>query len=176
MRKSLFVGLLGLVLAVGSMFPFLKSDAAPNSSDFARGANRGSSPALPNFDIRLGERGEFTDYDLNAAEVSSAAQEAGSGTRSAFAELRSGLGSEKAGNLRGVMNEAGAMKNLFIDGAPLSDPQADAADNIARNFLKGHSALFALSASDVANLKLTNEDNDGPITFWSTSTSVGSTV
>ena len=28
MRKSLFVSLLGLVLAVGSMFPFLKSDAA----------------------------------------------------------------------------------------------------------------------------------------------------
>lgn len=58
MRKSLFVSLLGLVLAVGSMFPFLKSDAATKNNNLAR-AGRSSSPALPNFDIRLGEGGEF---------------------------------------------------------------------------------------------------------------------
>jgi hypothetical protein len=53
MRKSLFVSLLGLVLAVGSMFPFLKSDAAIKRKDLARGGR--SSPAPPNFDIRLAD-------------------------------------------------------------------------------------------------------------------------
>ena len=75
MRKSLFVGLLGLVLAVGSMFPFLKSDAAIKNNNLA-GAGRSSSPALPNFDIRLGEGGEFVDFDLNANAALSAAQTA----------------------------------------------------------------------------------------------------
>lgn len=166
MRKSLFIGLLGLLLAMGSMFPFLKSDAAPNRSDLAR-AGRLPSPALPNFDIRLAETGEFTDYDLNSVEGSlGAARNAASGARaSAFAEFRASLSPEKAANLRGIVNEAGAMKNFFIDGAALSEPQSDTPDNIARNFLRRHSSLFALSAADVTNLKLTNEDTDGPVKF-----------
>ena len=162
MRKSLFVSLLGLVLAVGSMFPFLKSDAAIKNKDLGLGG-RPSSPALPNFDIRLGESGEFVDYDLNASD---AAQNPGVAARAAaFERFRDGFSPEKAANLRGAANHAGAIKNLFIDGAPLSAPQADTADNIARNFLRRHSDLFALSAADVTNLKLTNEDNDGPVNF-----------
>ncbi|HEU4479735.1 MAG TPA: M36 family metallopeptidase [Pyrinomonadaceae bacterium] len=165
MRKSLFVGLLGLVLAVGSMFPFLKSDAAANRN--LAGGGKGPTSVLPNFDIRLGETGEFVDYDLNAANgASKAAQNATTSARaSAFADFRANLGPELADNLRGSLNQAGAVKNLFIDGAPLSAPQSDSADNIARNFLKGNPELFALSAAGVANLKLTNEDSDGPVNF-----------
>ena len=165
MRKSLFVSLLGLVLAVGSMFPFLKSDAAVKNNHLAR-AGRSSSPALPNFDIRLGEAGEFVDYDLNANAALSASQNPGAEARAAaFDKFRAGLSPEKAANLRGSVNHTGAVKNLFIDGAPLSAPQSDSADNIARGFLRRHSDLFALSAADVSNLTLTNEDNDGPVNF-----------
>ena len=166
MRKSLFIGLLGLILAVGSMFPFLKSDAAANR-DLARGAGRPPSAALPNFDIRLAESGEFKDLDLTSADTSQSIADnpAGGARAAAIADFRAALGQEKAGNLRGTVNEAGAIKNIFIDGAPLSGPQSDTADNIARNFLKQHSSLFALSSSAVTNLKLTNEDNDGPVTF-----------
>src|SRR5688572_204207 len=165
MRKSLFVSLLGLVLAVGSMFPFLKSDAANKNNNLA-GAGRSSSRALPNFDIRLGEGGEFVDLDLNANAALSAAQNPGAAARAtAFEHFRAGLGPEKAANLRGSVNHTGAIKNLFVDGAPLSAPQSDSADNIARGFLRRHSDLFALSAADVTNLVLTNEDNDGPVNF-----------
>ena len=80
MRKSLFVGLLGLVLAVGSMFPFLKSDAAANRN--LAGGGKGPTSVLRNFDIRLGETGEFVDYDLNAANgASKAAQNATTSAR-----------------------------------------------------------------------------------------------
>ena len=37
------------------------------------------------------------------------------------------------------------MKNFFIDGATLSFPQSDTADNVARGFLRQHASLFALS-------------------------------
>ncbi|MDQ3474360.1 MAG: M36 family metallopeptidase, partial [Acidobacteriota bacterium] len=165
MRKSLFVSLLGLVLAVGSMFPFLKSDAANKNNNLAR-TDRSSSPALPNFDIRLGEGGEFVDFDLNANAALNASQNPGAAPRAAaFDRFRFGLSPEKAANLRASVNHTGAIKNLFIDGAPLSAPQSDNADNIARGFLRRHSDLFALSAADVANLILTNDDNDGPVNF-----------
>jgi Zn-dependent metalloprotease len=165
MRKSLFISLLGLVLAVGSMFPFLKSDAAIKNNNLAR-ADRSSSPALPNFDIRLGEGGEFVDHDLNANAALNAAQNPGAAARAAaFERFRGGLSPDKAANLRGSVNHAGALKNLFIDGAPLSAPQSESADNIARGFLRRHPDLFALSAADVTNLILTNEDNDGPVNF-----------
>src|SRR6185369_11016132 len=70
-----------------------------------------------------------------------------------------------AANLRAVVNEAGAIKNIFIDGGTLSDPQSDTADNIARGFLARHGSLFALSGPGVAELKLDNEDNDQGTTF-----------
>src|SRR6185369_1501785 len=68
-------------------------------------------------------------------------------------------------DLSAVVNEAGAMKNFFIDGAPLSEPQSDTADNIARRFLARHNTLFALSAANSEELKLENEDNDQGTTF-----------
>jgi len=61
-----------------------------------------------------------------------------------------------------VVNEAGALKNFFIDGAALSEPQSDAPDNIARGFLKQYASMFSLAG---ANLQLTHEDNDGGTSF-----------
>lgn len=166
MRKILFVGLLGTILTVVSMFPFLKSDAAraPRQDNL----NRRSAPLLPkklpDYDIRLVDKGEFNEFDLNApAAAPAAAKNAVEQARvSAIDEFRSSLNSQDSRNLRAVVNEAGAMKNFFIDGAALSQPRSDTADNIARDFLNQHAPMFSLTG---AKLQLNHEDNDGPITF-----------
>lgn len=169
MRKSLFIGLLLAILAVVSMFPFLKSDAAntPRRNNVSAAGSRLPSSTLPDYDIRLVGKGEFSDYDLNSAQGGlSAAQGAVTKARAmALEDFRATLNGEGAGNLRAVVNEAGAIKNLFVDGAPLSEPQSDTADRIARSFLKRHTSLFALSEADVASLALTREDNDAGTTF-----------
>jgi Zn-dependent metalloprotease len=168
MRKSLFVGVLGTLLVMVSMFPFMKSDAAyaPDQNRFKVLPVRPSLP-LPNYDIRLVGRGEFTDNDLSsAAGVQSAKQNVATQARvSAVDQFRSSLNPDDAGRLRATINETGAMKNFFVDGASLSAPQSDTADNIARGFLKQHASVFALSGADVASLKVVGEDNDRGTTF-----------
>ncbi|MGH9873661.1 MAG: M36 family metallopeptidase [Pyrinomonadaceae bacterium] len=169
MRKSVFVGVLGTLLVAVSLFPFLKSDAAyaPDKTNYLRLGPRVSPGSLPNYDIRLEGKGEFTDYDLTAADgAQGAAKNVATQSRvSAVEEFRSNLKSEEGGNIRATVNETGAMKNFFIEGATLSAPQSDTADNIARGFLKQHASLFALSGADVANLAMIGEDNDRGTTF-----------
>jgi hypothetical protein len=65
------------------------------------------------------------------------------------------------------------MKNLFIDGGTLSEPRSDTADNVARNFLGRHGALFALSGASSEELILENEDNDRGTTFLNYTQTVG---
>ena len=169
MRKSLFVGVLGILLAAVSMFPFFKSGAAPASDqkNLYRVRPLPQPVTLPNYDIRLVDKSEFTDYDLNSSEgTKSAAKGLTTQARaSAFDNFRSRLQPQNAGRLRAVMNETGAMKNLFVDGGTLSESQSDTADNIARGFLKGNGPVFSLSDADVSNLTLTNEDVDTGTTF-----------
>ncbi|MCA1565333.1 MAG: M36 family metallopeptidase [Acidobacteria bacterium] len=168
MRKSLLLGLLGLVLAVASMIPLTKSGAAHASQQKGSGAGKSRPKTLPDFDIRLAGKSEFTDYDLNtpAAAAKSAAQNSALRARvTAVDEFRAGLASEHADNLRVVANETGAIKNIFVDGAPLAAPQSGAPDTVARGFLKRHGALFSLADSAVAELKLDNEDNDEGTSF-----------
>lgn len=169
MRKSLFVGVLGTLLVVVSMFPFSKSGAAfgPDRSKAASAARRLPPGPLPNYDIRLAGDGEFTDHDLSPAAVAKgASQNAATKARaSAVDRFRSSLKSGDAANLRATVNEAGALKNFFLDGGSLSEPQSDTADNIARGFLRQHDDLFALSEADVANLAVTGEDLDRGTTF-----------
>jgi Zn-dependent metalloprotease len=169
MRKSLFVGVLGTFLAVVALFPFLKSDAAfaPDQKNAFKVGLQLPASTLPNYDIRLAGKDEFTDYDLNSdAGIQSAAQDVTTQARAAAVdEFRSSLKPENAGNVRAVVNEAGAMKNFFIDGATLSEPQSDTPDNVARGFLKRHASLFALSGADISNLALANEDLDRGTTF-----------
>jgi Zn-dependent metalloprotease len=151
------------------MFPFFKSDAsyAPDKSN-ALGVGRQLPPGpLPNYDVRLVGKGEFADYDLNAGDgVQSAAKNVATQARvSAVDQFRSSLKSADAANLRATVNETGAMKNFFIDGATLSAPQSDTADNIARRFLRQNASVFALSGADVTNLAMTGEDVDQGTTF-----------
>ncbi|HEX5707704.1 MAG TPA: M36 family metallopeptidase [Pyrinomonadaceae bacterium] len=177
MRKRLLFGLLAVALTAASVFPTAKSDAARDSQ-----TGRALTPrvvkrtTLPNYDIRLAGRGEFTDTDLSAAGAARlSAQGAGTAAQGASADaqarmtavdnFRAKLGAESARNLRAEVNETGGMKNFFIDGAALSSPRFDTPDQIARGFLKGRPSLFSLSETAVNNLKLEKEDNDAGTTF-----------
>ena len=166
-RKFLLFTVLAVAVAAAAIvFPLRKSDAAPQRTSTGSqtvSAGRG----LPNFDIRVADRGEFDDMDLSSTSGKQVAmQNARTRARaSAVEEFRSSLRAEHAKNLRAVVNEAGAMKNFFVDGGTLSDPQSDTADNIARKFLARHNSIFALSGASVAELKLENEDNDQGTVF-----------
>jgi len=173
-RKILIFAVLAVAAAAAIVLPLWKSDAAPQQTSVGsqkRSAGRG----LPNFDIRLTGRAEFNDIDLSSPSGKQAAmQNARTRSRaSAVEQLRSSLATEKAANLRAVINEAGAMKNFFIDGDTLSEPQSDTADNVARRFLERNNSLFALSGTSVQELKLENEDNDRGTTFLNYTQTVG---
>jgi len=173
-RKFLIFTVLAVAAAATIVLPLWKSDAAqqPTSIGVPQGsANR----VLPNFDVRLTGRGEFNDMDLSSTSGKQAAmQNARTRARaSAVEQFRSTRAAEHAANLRAVVNEAGAMKNFFIDGDTLSEPQSDTADNIARKFLARHGSLFALSSAATEELKLENEDNDQGTTFLNYTQTVG---
>jgi Zn-dependent metalloprotease len=165
-RKILIFAVLAVAAAAAIVLPVWKSDAAQQRTPLAS-ANASAGRGLPNFDVRRADRGEFDDIDLSSASGKQAAMK-NTLTRSratAVEQFRSSHAPEKAANLRAVVNEAGAMKNFFIDGGTLSEPQSDTADNVARKFLGRHGSLFALSNASVEELKLENEDNDQGTTF-----------
>ncbi|HEX8424045.1 MAG TPA: M36 family metallopeptidase, partial [Pyrinomonadaceae bacterium] len=170
MRKSLLVGLLGMVLVVASMIPLTKSGATQASQQKGERGSQSKTrqkSALPDYDIRLADDGEFLDYDLkNDTSAKGAAQSASLRTRASSVEaFRARLNASDAENLRAIANEHGAMKSFFIEGASLSAPESGAPDGIARGFLKQHGPLFALSDEGIAELKLNREDNDRGTTF-----------
>jgi Zn-dependent metalloprotease len=173
MRKSLFVGVLATLIAVVVVFPFFRSGAAPAPDRNSLASGRLPPATLPNFDIRLAGKGEFADVDLSAAAETSALAPTVQARVSALDQFRSSLKGEDANNLRAQVNEAGALKNFFVDGGTLSAPQSDTADNIARGFLRQHTSLFALSDTDVSNLALVNEDNDNGTVFLKYAQTVG---
>ena len=162
-RKILVFSFLAVALSAAALFPAWKSDAAfvPQSRS-AINSQKGGTGVLPDFDIRLNNRGEFTDMDLssNAGKQGALQSSVASARVSAVEQFRSKLAQEHGSNLRAVVNEAGAMKNFFVDGATLSEPQSDTPDNIARKFLKQNRDIFVLSEAHVDNLKLEHEDND----------------
>jgi Zn-dependent metalloprotease len=157
----------------------IKSNAAhapqPNAAPTTKA--RVKRDTLPNYDIRLAGRNEFTDVDLNSNADKQNLAEGGDTARaersSSVDNFRANLNPEAAQNLRAVVNESGAMKNFFIDGATLSEPQSDSSDNIARNFLKRQASVFALSDEAVDTLKLEKEDNDNGTTFLDYSQTIG---
>jgi Zn-dependent metalloprotease len=181
MRKILLIVSLGVVLAAASMFPLIESRAQrttqPNPEGVPLSQGRVQRQTLPNYDIRLAGRGEFTDYNLSSGVgARDAAQKGDAALLARSSEVdnfRASLKPEAAQNLRAEVNEAGAMKNFFIDGAALSEPRWDTPDNNARNFLKSQARLFGLSEAGVAALKLEKEDNDRGTTFLDYSQTVG---
>ena len=174
-RKIFLVALLGIALAAALSFPFANSNASRAVPDKSIGSPQSvHTGPLPDFDIRLGGRGEFTDYDLSSASAKAAGLNVAVQARAAaVARFQSKLSSGAAQKLRAKANETGAIKNLFIEGATLSEPRSDTADNIARGFLGGNAGLFALRSADAGNLRLINEDNDRGTSFLEYAQTVG---
>jgi len=168
MRKILVLAFLGAACAVASLFPLQKSGAQKAQRQDVRTEPRVvNTRTLPDFDIRLGDTGEFVDEDVSSTAIKQQGlRSSKSNARaSAVEQFRAKLDAEDKHNLRAVVNDTGAMKNLFVDGGALSEPRSDFVDNIARGFLKTHNELFALSTADVTNLQVTKEDNDHGTTF-----------
>lgn len=175
-RKKFFIAFLGVAMAALVMFPFTKSDASRALPEKGRAIKQGlRTEPLPNYDIRLANKVEFTDYDLTspADKQSAATNVAAKARSSAVDRFRSKLTPDVANKLRATVNETGAMKNIFIAGASLSEPRSDTADNVARGFLNEKAQLFALRGADVANLKLVKEDNDRGTVFLEYAQTVG---
>ena len=176
MRKSLLTALLAFALLAMPTAFSVKSDAAnPPRQDTPAGGNRPTP--LPNYDIRLDHRDEFDDTELNTnhgrQRAAGSANAALRGRASAVENFRAGLGAQRGRNLRAEVNEAGALKNFFVEGAALSAPQSDLPDNVARGFLKRQAALFGLTNANVNALKLEKEDNDRGTTFLDYAQTVG---
>jgi len=168
MRKILVLAFLGAACAVASFFPLQKSGAQKIlQQDVRTEPGVVNNRTLPDFDIRLGDTGEFVDEDVSSTSIKQQGLRSSRSLAraSAVERFRAGLGAEDKHNLRAVVNDTGAMKNLFVDGGALSEPRSDFADNIARGFLKTHNELFALSSADVTSLQVTKEDNDQGTTF-----------
>jgi Zn-dependent metalloprotease len=175
-RKILFVALLAVAIAAVVIFPFTRSDASRSLSKKVVPTEKFSrARPLPNYDIRLVNKGEFVDYDLNsAADRQSAAQNVAAQARSSAVDrFRSKLSPEGAANLRATINETGGVKNLFIYGATLSEARSDTADNIARGFLNRNEQLFALRSAAEASLRLINDDRDRGTEFLEYAQMVG---
>lgn len=175
-RRILFFAFLAVAIATAVVFPFSNSDASRALSTGGNAIEKLSRhKPLPNYDIRLVNKGEFDTYDLNSAagKQSAALNTAARARSSAVDRFRSKLRPEIAGKLRATINETGGMKNLFIEGAALSEPRSDTADNIARGFLNRNERLLALSSADAANLQLVNEDNDRGTVFLEYAQTVG---
>jgi hypothetical protein len=174
-RKILLVAFLGVALAIAIMFPFANSNASRALPDKSLGLTQSvRTGPLPDYDIRLAGKGEFTDYDLGSASAKAAGLNIAVQARAAaVARFRSKLKSDVAQKLRAKANETGAIKNLFIEGATLSEPRSDTADNIARGFLGRNAELFALRSADADNLRLINEDSDRGTTFLEYAQTVG---
>ena len=176
MRKSMLTALLGLAL-LATPFAFSTKSGAANPLRQNEPAAGNRPTPLPNYDIRLANRDEFDDTELNTnAGRQRAAGSLNAALRSrasAVENFRAGLGAQRGRNLRAEVNEAGALKNFFVDGAALTGPQSDLPDNIARGFLRRQAALFGLSNASVNSLRLENEDNDEGTSFLDYAQTVG---
>jgi len=174
-RKFFLFALLAVALATALLFPFANSNASRAVPDKGIGSPQSVRTApLPDYDVRLAGKGEFTDFDLSSASARAGGLNVAVQARAAaVARFQSRLNSDVAQKLRAKANETGAIKNLFVEGATLSEPQSDTADNIARGFLARNTSLLGLRSADASNLKLINQDNDRGTTFLQYAQTVG---
>src|SRR5215207_6101599 len=114
-----------------------------------------------------------TQHRRRPAEGAGGANAALRARAAAVENFRAGVGAKRGRNVRAEVNEAGALKNFFVDGAALSAPQSNTPDNVARGFLRRQAALFGLSNAGVNALKLEKEDGDRGTTFLDYAQTVG---
>lgn len=162
-----------IVVALGAADSPVPTEAALQSP----AQQRTQSPpkrGLPNYDIRLAGKTGFDDFDLTSTPGRARAQQnAHARARLAAVDQFLNARPDAAQNLRAMANETGAMKNFFIEGGTLSEPESDTSDNIARRFLNRHADLFAVKVAENASLKLLKEDNDEGTVFLDYNQTVG---
>ena len=119
--------------------------------------------SLPNYDVREEIRVAAPSRvnQLGAAVAATDSQ----AMQNSIESFRERFSPEARDNLRVVMNDTGLPKMVFNIERPLSAPQSDQPDSIARGFLADHSAMFGLDRSQIFEMKLKNEDNDQGTTF-----------
>jgi extracellular elastinolytic metalloproteinase len=119
--------------------------------------------SLPNYDVReeIRDAAPSMVNQLGAAVAATDSQ----AMQNAVESFRQQVPPEARDNLRVVMNDTGLPKMVFNIEGPLSAPQSDQPDSIARGFLADHSAIFGLDRSQIFEMKLKNEDNDQGTTF-----------
>ena len=119
--------------------------------------------SLSNYDIREDLRAAATGRvnQLGAAVAAIDSQ----AMQNAIETFRERVPPEARDNLRVVMNDTGLPKMVFNTEGPLSAPQSDQPDSIARDFLADNPAMFGLNRSQILEMKLRNEDNDQGTTF-----------
>ena len=107
-RKIFLVVLLGVALATALGFPFANSNASRALPDKSIGSPQSVHIGpLPDYDIRLAGRGEFTDYDLSSASAKAAGLNVAVQARAAaVARFQSKRNSDVAQKLRAKANEA----------------------------------------------------------------------
>lgn len=175
LRYFLFLMVIGVVVA---------AIIAADSSEATRAAFQPpanpqspeqSKRGLPNYDIRVPDNKAFEDFDLTSFPGRAKAKQhpRAKARVNAVDEFLKTAAPEVAQNVRAMANESGAMKNLFVEGGTLSEPESDTPDNIARKFLNRHADLFAAKATDSSSLKLTNEDHDDGTVFLEYTQTVG---
>src|ERR1051325_4170022 len=103
MRQRLLIALLGVALAAIALFPFTKSGAQRAQRDRVTNTPAPTKAVgLPNFDVRLANKSEFTDSDLHSARGRQEAAEskvaAVHARVSAMDQFRAGLKPEAAAN------------------------------------------------------------------------------
>src|SRR5262245_52167005 len=113
---------------------------------------------MPNYDIRQDIRAAAPNrLNQMGVEVAAADPQA---MQNAIEAFRQRIPAEARDNLRVEMNDTGLPKMVFNTEGPLSAPQSEQPDAIARGFLADHSAMLGLDRNQISEMKLRSEDND----------------
>jgi extracellular elastinolytic metalloproteinase len=166
MRNTLY-----LLLATAMFFSAIWQSSVTSASNQRAAEQQQINPptlqvqpvSLPNFDVREEIRAAAPSRvnQLGAAVAATDSQ----AMQNAIESFRERFPPEARDNLRVMMNDTGLPKMVFNIEGPLSAPQSDQPDSIARGFLADHSAMFGLDRSQIFEMKLKNEDNDQGTTF-----------
>ncbi len=166
MRNTLY-----LLLAAAMFFSAIWMSSVTGASNQGAAGQQQIEPptlqvqpvGLPNYDVReeLRDAAPSRVNQLGAAVVATDTQ----AMQNAIESFRQRIPLEARDNLRVVMSDTGLPKMVFNIEGPLSVPQSDLPDSIARGFLADHSAMFGLDRGQISEMKLKNADNDNGTTF-----------
>jgi extracellular elastinolytic metalloproteinase len=161
MRNTLY-----LLLAAAMFFSAIWESSVTGASNQPTAEQQPIDPStlqvqpfsLSNYDIRDEIRGA-APIIMNQLGAAVAVTDSRA-MQNAIESFRERIPPEARDNLRVIMNDTGLPKMVFNIEGPLSAPQIDQPDLIARGFLANHSAMFGLDRSQIFEMKLKSEDND----------------